>query len=72
MEQIAENERAQEQMNLMPSSHGHDHDQYQTVGANSQQQQQQQSYDARDFLPVNFLEPNHHYSRHGQPPLQLV
>lgn len=65
---IAENERAQEQMNLMPSSHGHDHDQYQSVGANSQQQ----SYDARNFLPVNFLEPNHHYSRNGQPPLQLV
>ncbi|KAF7139988.1 hypothetical protein RHSIM_Rhsim06G0119100 [Rhododendron simsii] len=67
---IAENERAQEQMNLMPSSHDH---QYQTMGAGSQAQQQQpQSYDARNFLPVNLLEPNHHYSRHDQPPLQLV
>nr|BAN15734.1 AGAMOUS like protein [Rhododendron stenopetalum] len=67
---IAENERAQEQMNLMPSSHDH---QYQTMGAGSQAQQQQpQSYDARNLLPVNLLEPNHHYSRHDQPPLQLV
>ncbi|KAE9456704.1 hypothetical protein C3L33_11393, partial [Rhododendron williamsianum] len=68
---IAENERAQEQMNLIPSSHDH---QYQTMGAGSQAQQQQQpqSYDARNFLPVNLLEPNHHYSRHDQPPLQLV
>uniref|UniRef100_A0A5B6YQL6 Floral homeotic protein AGAMOUS n=1 Tax=Davidia involucrata TaxID=16924 RepID=A0A5B6YQL6_DAVIN len=56
---IAENERSQQQMNLMPGS------EYQTMSS--------QPYDARDFLPVNLLEPSHHYS-HGQDhtALQLV
>ncbi|KAL7000661.1 Agamous-like MADS-box protein mads1 [Sarracenia purpurea var. burkii] len=55
---IAENERAQQQMNLMPGSD------YQTMAS--------QPYDARSFLPVNLLEPNHHYSCQDQTPLQLV
>lgn len=56
--QIAENERAQQQMNLMPGS------QYESVP--------QQPYDSQNLLPVNLLDPNHHYSRHDQTALQLV
>ncbi|THG17613.1 hypothetical protein TEA_014722 [Camellia sinensis var. sinensis] len=66
---IAENERAQqqeqeqEQMNLMPAGGGGGGG----MGA----------YDARNFFPVNLLEPsppppNHHYSCHDQTQLQLV
>ena len=55
---IAENERAQQQMNLMQGA------EYQ--GMPSQQ------YDARNFLPVNLLEPNQQYSRQDQTALQLV
>nr|AQM52291.1 SHP2-2 [Monotropa hypopitys] len=62
---ISENERAQQQMNLMPAS---DHE-YHTMANNSQQPH---SYDARNFLHVNHLEPNHHYSCLDQTPLQLV
>ncbi|RVW39646.1 Floral homeotic protein AGAMOUS [Vitis vinifera] len=50
--QIAENERAQQQMNLMPGS------QYESVP--------QQPYDSQNLLPVNLLDPNHHYSRHDK------
>ncbi|RVW98653.1 Floral homeotic protein AGAMOUS [Vitis vinifera] len=49
--------RAQ-QMNLMPGS------QYESVP--------QQPYDSQNLLPVNLLDPNHHYSRHDQTALQLV
>ncbi|KAA8526219.1 hypothetical protein F0562_008042 [Nyssa sinensis] len=56
--QIAENERAQQQMNLMPGS------KYHTMGS--------QPYDARGFLPVNLLDPNHHYSHQDHTALQLV
>ncbi|KAL6329078.1 hypothetical protein AAG906_007368 [Vitis piasezkii] len=45
--QIAENERAQQQMNLMPGS------QYESVP--------QQPYDSQNLFPVNLLDPNHHY-----------
>lgn len=55
---IAENDRAQQQMSLMPGS------EYENLNP--------QSYDSRNFLPVNLLEPNHHYSRQDQPALQLV
>nr|CAA48635.1 fbp6 [Petunia x hybrida] len=61
---IAEVERATQQMNLM---HG---------GGSEYQQQPMSStsqpYDARNFLPVNLLEPNPHYSRQDQTALQLV
>ncbi|KAG8386743.1 hypothetical protein BUALT_Bualt03G0180800 [Buddleja alternifolia] len=57
---IAEGERAQQQMNLMPS--GSEYDQPMTS----------QSYDARNFIPMNLMEPNHHYSCQDQTPLQLV
>ncbi|PIN04666.1 hypothetical protein CDL12_22791 [Handroanthus impetiginosus] len=57
---IAENERAQEQMNLMPGS------------SEYQQPMTSQSYDVRNFLPLNFVEPNEHYSCQDQTPLQLV
>ncbi|XP_055823711.1 agamous-like MADS-box protein MADS1 isoform X2 [Solanum dulcamara] len=61
---IAEVERAQEQMNLIP-------------GGGSDQYHHQPNYeDARNnFLPVNLLEPNPHYPRRDdgdQTPLQLV
>ncbi|PSS17637.1 Floral homeotic protein like, partial [Actinidia chinensis var. chinensis] len=54
---IAENERAQQQMNLMPGA------EYQDMPS--------QPYDARSFLPVNLLEPNHQYSRQDQTALHL-
>ncbi|CAI9089082.1 OLC1v1023583C3 [Oldenlandia corymbosa var. corymbosa] len=57
---IAENERAQQHMNLMPGS------EYQHPIAASQ------PYDVRNFLPVNLMEPDQHYSRHDQTALQLV
>ncbi|KAK3005834.1 hypothetical protein RJ639_015813 [Escallonia herrerae] len=60
MVQISENERAQQQMNLMPGS------EYQMQNITSQ------PYDARIFLPVNLLEPNHQYSHHEEKALQLV
>nr|AAB25101.1 promotes sex organ development [Antirrhinum majus]BAI68391.1 PLENA protein [Antirrhinum majus] len=56
---IAEGERAQQQMNLMPGSD------YQPMTS--------QSYDVRNFLPMNLMEPNQQqYSRHDQTALQLV
>ncbi|XP_059663325.1 agamous-like MADS-box protein MADS1 isoform X2 [Cornus florida] len=55
---IAANERAQEQMNLMPGS------EYENMTS--------QPYDARNFLPVNLIEPSHQYSREDQTALQLV
>ncbi|KAK4342232.1 hypothetical protein RND71_038048 [Anisodus tanguticus] len=64
---IAEVERAQQQMNLMPGGSDQYH-QHQVMSS-------QQNYeDARNFLPVNLLEPNPHYSRPNddQTPLQLV
>ncbi|KAL0362501.1 UNVERIFIED_CONTAM: Agamous-like MADS-box protein MADS1 [Sesamum calycinum] len=67
---IAENERAQQQMNLMPagSSDDHHHHQYQPMTSSHDQA----AYDLRNFLPMNLMEPNHHYPRHDQTPLQLV
>uniref|UniRef100_A0A5B6YR08 Floral homeotic protein AGAMOUS n=1 Tax=Davidia involucrata TaxID=16924 RepID=A0A5B6YR08_DAVIN len=59
-EKIAENERAQQQMNLMP-------------GGSEYHSMSSQPYDARDFFPVNLLQPTHHYSRQDDhTPLQLV
>ncbi|KAK6134407.1 hypothetical protein DH2020_031839 [Rehmannia glutinosa] len=58
---IAEGERAQQQMNLMPG------------GSEYNQPMSSQSYnDVRNFLPMNLMEPNHHYSRDDQTALQLV
>ncbi|KAL0354008.1 UNVERIFIED_CONTAM: Agamous-like MADS-box protein MADS1 [Sesamum angustifolium] len=68
---IAENERAQQQMNLMPagsSDDHHHHHQYQPMTSSHDQA----AYDLRNFLPMNLMEPNHHYPRHDQTPLQLV
>lgn len=59
--QIAENERAQQQQqqtSLMPGGAV-----YESVPS--------QAYD-RNFIPVNLLEPNHHYSRPDHTALQLV
>ncbi|XP_059283805.1 agamous-like MADS-box protein MADS1 [Lycium ferocissimum] len=63
---IAEVERAQQQMNLMPGGSDQYHHQHQAPQPNYE--------DARNFLPVNLLEPNPHYSRPNddQTPLQLV
>ncbi|KAL0399660.1 UNVERIFIED_CONTAM: Agamous-like MADS-box protein MADS1 [Sesamum radiatum] len=65
---IAENERAQQQMNLMPAGSSDDHHhQYQPMASSHEA-----AYDLRNFLPMNLMEPNHHYPRHDQTPLQLV
>nr|BAI59709.1 MADS-box transcription factor [Lobelia erinus] len=56
---IAENERAQQHMSLMPGSSD-----YELV--------QPQPFDARNYLQVNGLQPNNNYSRQDQTPLQLV
>ncbi|XP_077252264.1 agamous-like MADS-box protein MADS1 [Tasmannia lanceolata] len=52
---IAENERTQQQMNMLP------HGEYEVMAP----------FDSRNFLQVNLLEPPHHYSRHEQTALQL-
>ncbi|KAL0305570.1 UNVERIFIED_CONTAM: Floral homeotic protein AGAMOUS [Sesamum radiatum] len=57
---IAETERAQQHMNLMPGS-----SEFELV-------QQPQHFDARNYLQVNGLQPNDDYPRPDQPPLQLV
>ncbi|XP_027101517.2 floral homeotic protein AGAMOUS isoform X2 [Coffea arabica] len=56
---IAETERAQHDMNLVPGSSD-----YELVSA--------QPFDARTFLQVNGLQLNNHYPRQEQRPLQLV
>ncbi|KAL2475135.1 K-box region and MADS-box transcription factor family protein [Abeliophyllum distichum] len=56
---IAETERAQQHMNLMPGSSD-----YELV--------QPQSFDAQNYLQVNGLQANDDYPRQDQPPLQLV
>ncbi|XP_073280571.1 agamous-like MADS-box protein MADS1 [Primulina huaijiensis] len=62
--QIAENERAQQQMNLINPA---------AAGGSEYQPMSSQTYDVHNFLPVvNLLEPNHPYSRQDQTPLQLV
>ncbi|KAK4440099.1 Floral homeotic protein AGAMOUS [Sesamum alatum] len=61
---IAESERAQQQMNLMPGS-----SEFELV----HQQPHHPPFDARNYLHVNGLHPNDHdYPRPDQPPLQLV
>ncbi|KAF8409153.1 hypothetical protein HHK36_005226 [Tetracentron sinense] len=54
---IAENERAQQHMSLMPASD------YEVMPS--------QPFDSRNFLQVNLPEPSHHYSRQEQTALQL-
>lgn len=63
MVQIAETESVHEQQtNLMMSGTS-----YESINPTSQ------SYDDRNFLPVNPLDSNHHYSRdHDHTALQLV
>uniref|UniRef100_A0A5B7A7B3 Floral homeotic protein AGAMOUS n=1 Tax=Davidia involucrata TaxID=16924 RepID=A0A5B7A7B3_DAVIN len=56
---IAENERAQQQMNLMP-------------GGSEYELMPPQPFDGRNYIQVNGLQPNHHYSRQDQTALQLV
>ncbi|KAK9267323.1 hypothetical protein L1049_009747 [Liquidambar formosana] len=56
---IAEHERAQQQMNLMP-------------GGSNYEVLPSQPFDSRNFFQVNALQPNHHYSRQDQMALQLV
>ncbi|GAB4827122.1 Floral homeotic protein AGAMOUS [Ancistrocladus abbreviatus] len=57
---IAENERAQQSMNLMPGSTAD----YELMPS--------QSFDSRNYFQVNALQPNNQYSRQDQTPLQLV
>nr|ALK01325.2 agamous 2-like protein [Mercurialis annua] len=56
---IAENERKQQSMNLMP-------------GGGSFDIMQQQQYDNRNYFQVNALQPTNHYPHQDQMPLQLV
>ncbi|GFS42397.1 hypothetical protein Acr_00g0079600 [Actinidia rufa] len=58
----AEHERAEQQMNLMPGGGSG----YELIG------QPHLSFDAQNYLQLNELQPNHHYSRPDQTPLQLV
>ncbi|KAK9706875.1 hypothetical protein RND81_07G157700 [Saponaria officinalis] len=59
--QIAENERAQQSMSLMPGGSS----EYELAPP-------PQSFDSRNYFQVNALQPNDHYSRQDQTPLQLV
>ncbi|ONK77790.1 uncharacterized protein A4U43_C02F10680, partial [Asparagus officinalis] len=55
---IAENERAQQQMNMLPAT-------------TSNEYEGMPQFDSRNFLQVNLLDPNHHYSHQQQTALQL-
>ncbi|KAL8090915.1 floral homeotic protein AGAMOUS-like [Apium graveolens] len=57
---IAENERAQQQMNLMPGSSSYE------------LAQPMESFDARNFIKLNGLEPTNQYSCQDPTALQLV
>ncbi|KAK9696878.1 hypothetical protein RND81_08G003000 [Saponaria officinalis] len=57
---IAENERAQQSMSLMPGS------------GDYELAPPPQSFDSRNYFQVNALQPNEQYSRQDQTPLQLV
>ncbi|KAM3700659.1 hypothetical protein ACB098_05G113500 [Castanea mollissima] len=57
---IAENERNQQNLNVMPA------------GGGSYELMQTQQYDSRNFFQVNALQPNHQYPREDQMSLQLV
>ncbi|XP_044460846.1 agamous-like MADS-box protein MADS1 [Mangifera indica] len=56
---IAENERGQQNMNLMP-------------GESSYEITQSQPFDSRNFFQVNALQPTNHYARQDPMALQLV
>lgn len=56
--QIAEGERAQQEMSLMPA------------GSEYHEPMTTQPYDIRNFIPMNLMEPS--YARSDQTPLQLV
>ncbi|WCJ27285.1 MADS-box transcription factor 3 [Euphorbia peplus] len=64
---IAENERKQQNMNLMPGSSSN----YEMIQSQSQSQSQQ-TYDNRTFFQVNSLQPTNHYSHQDPMALQLV
>nr|XP_023894634.1 floral homeotic protein AGAMOUS isoform X1 [Quercus suber] len=57
---IAENERNQQNLNVMPA------------GGGNYEFMQTQQYDSRNFFQVNALQPNHQYPREDQMSLQLV
>lgn len=59
--QVAESERAQQQMNLMPAA-----------GSEYHQPMTSQPYDIRNFLPMNLMDTNDSYTCSDQTPLQLV
>ena len=58
MSQISENDRAQQSMSLMPGTSEYN------------ELVQSQSYDSRNYFQA--LQPNTHYARQDQTPLQLV
>lgn len=57
--QIAENERKQQNMNLMP-------------GGGDYEMMQPQPFDNRNYFQVNALQPTNHYPHQDQMALQLV
>nr|ABQ28694.1 MADS box transcription factor [Narcissus tazetta subsp. chinensis] len=59
---ITDNERAQQQMNMLPSAATTStHDQYEGIP----------QFDSRNFLQVSLMDPGHHYSRQQQTTPQL-
>lgn len=59
MEQVAENERVQQQMDMLPST------------ATTTEYEVMPSYDSRNFLQVNIMQPNQHYTHQQRTALQL-
>ncbi|CAL0334693.1 unnamed protein product [Lupinus luteus] len=59
---IAESERNQHNMNLLPGGTSYE----------SMQQNQQQQFDSRGYFQVTGLQPNNHYARQDQMSLQLA
>ena len=58
--QIAENERKQQSMNLMPG------------GGDYEMMQPPQTFDSRNYFQVDALQPTNHYPHEDQMALQLV
>ncbi|CAL9091886.1 unnamed protein product [Musa textilis] len=56
---VAENERVQQQMDMLPST------------ATTTEYEVMPSYDSRNFLQVNIMQPNQHYTHQQRTALQL-
>nr|QOH28311.1 agamous-like protein [Hippeastrum hybrid cultivar] len=58
---ITDNERAQQQMNMLPSA----------AATSTHEYEGMPQFDSRNFLQVSLMDPGHHYSRQQQTTLQL-